>query len=384
MLSHTSTNCISECWCDNTINSVATKESDSSCSMGCAADATEACGGPNLLTIYYANKAPPNPADAVDAKAIAPFTYQGCYTDASPSGRALANYQPDSDTLTVESCVAGCKSHGYSIAGMEYSKQCYCDNYIRHEPTLLADSKCNMACSGNSAEMCGAGNVLSIYANSTTLTPYVDATAQTTGLPGKWKYQGCLSDIDGARSLVYEIVAPTNNSNVNCLNQCAAYGYGAAGTEYGEQCFCGDVQNVIDAGATLQPESDCNMICSLDKNSNGGHICGGPSRLSYYTWTGKPLTSWSFATGDDAGEYNFLISGPVIPLVTSPARNGKVTYLEKFGTSPANNGTGAYEFDISLVDDYSKAWREMHVKSDIFCSASLTLPDSVGRQVCRF
>ena len=24
--------------------------------------------------------------------------------------------------------------------------------------------------------------------------------------------------------------------------------------------YCGDVQNVIDAGATLQPESDCNMV----------------------------------------------------------------------------------------------------------------------------
>ncbi len=84
-----------------------------------------------------------------------------------------------------------------------------------------------------------------------------------------------------------------------------------------------------------------------------------------------------------AGLYVFMESGPVIPLVTAPARNGKVTYLEKFGTSPANNSTGAYELDISLVGDadYNATWREMHVKSDIFCSASLTLPDSVGRQI---
>lgn len=43
--------------------------------------------------------------------------------------------------------------------------------------------------------------------------------------------------------------------------------------------------------------------------------------------------------------------------------------------------TGAYEFDISLVTNYKAAWREMHVKSDVFCAASLTLPDRAGRQI---
>ena len=141
------------------------------------------------------------------------------------------------------------------------------------------------------------------------------------------------------------------------------------------------MQNVIDANATIQPDSQCNMVCSADEGMNGGYICGGPSRLSYYTWEGPPLDSWVFAEGNDAGMYEFLISGPVIPLVTSPARNGKVTYMEKFGTEPTNNSTGAYEFDITMVDNYTAAWREMHVKTDIFCSASLTLPDVAGRQI---
>ena len=129
------------------------------------------------------------------------------------------------------------------------------------------------------------------------------------------------------------------------------------------------------------PDSDCNMPCSNDTGKNGGYICGGPNRLSYYTWQGTPLDVWDFPTGNNAGQYTFLTSGPIIPLVTTPARNGKVTYMEKFGTEPANNSTGAYEFDISLVSNYTAAWREMHVKTDIFCSASLTLPDVAGRQI---
>lgn len=50
----------------------------------------------------------------------------------------------------------------------------------------------------------------------------------------------------------------------------------------------------------------------------------------------------------------------------------------------APNTTGAYELDPSIVDsggNWSTAWRSMHVSSDIFCSASLTLPDKAGRQI---
>jgi hypothetical protein len=372
-----------ECYCDSQI--AASAESSSACTMACAGNSTEICGGSNAINIYNsttpASTGTGGPAKGVNATEILPFTYQGCYTDNNASGRALMYQQPDNTSMTVESCISVCSGLGYTIAGMEYSKQCFCDNYIRYSPSVLADGKCNMPCSGNSGEMCGAGNIVSIYSNGT-MTPYKAATTQTTGLPGSWKYKGCLSDAaGGTRSLPY-LATYSNNSNTYCLSLCQQYGYNAGGTEYGEQCFCGDQSDVKNAKAKLMPESDCNMVCSNDTGKNGGYICGGPNRISYYVWTGTtPLTKWSYASGNAAGQYKFLISGPTIPLVTSPGRNGKVTYLEKFGTSPANNGTGAYEFDISLVSNYTAAWRTMHVKSDIFCSASLTLPDRGGRQI---
>ena len=55
--------------------------------------------------------------------------------------------------------------------------------------------------------------------------------------------------------------------------------------------------------------------------------------------------------------------------------------VEKFGTSEFDNSTGAYELDLSLVDNFDLAWRTMHVKSDVFCSASIVLPDRGGRQL---
>lgn len=373
-----------ECYCDSQIAPAATLATDGRCNMLCAGNSDELCGGPNGINIYNSTRPvggnTGEPAPGVNTTAIAPFTYQGCYTDASASGRALAYQQPDSVNMTVEFCVSTCSGLGYSIAGLEYSSQCFCDNYIRYSPTLLADGKCNMPCSGSRGENCGAGNVLSIYSNGT-MIDYKPAVIQKTDLPGSWTYKGCLSDVAGStRSLPY-LDTYSNNTNNYCLSLCQQFGYNAGGTEYGEQCFCGDQSDVANAGATLMPESDCNMVCANDTGKNGGYLCGGSNRLSYYTWTGAPLTQWSYAKGNAAGQYKFLISGPVIPLVTTPGRNGKVTYLEKFGTSPANNGTGAYEFDISMVSNYTAAWREMHVKTDVFCSASLTLPDRSGRQI---
>ena len=61
--------------------------------------------------------------------------------------------------------------------------------------------------------------------------------------------------------------------------------------------------------------------------------------------------------------------------------NNKIAMVEKFGTSEFDNSTGAYELDLSLVDDFEKAWRTMHVKSDVFCSASIVLPDKAARQL---
>ena len=71
--------------------------------------------------------------------------------------------------------------------------------------------------------------------------------------------------------------------------------------------------------------------------------------------------------------------GLVPPILATVGINGKVSFLEKFGTSEFQNSTGAYELDLSLVQDFSLAWREMHVKSDVFCSGAVVLPDKAAR-----
>jgi hypothetical protein len=89
----------------------------------------------------------------------------------------------------------------------------------------------------------------------------------------------------------------------------------------------------------------------------------------------------------------------IVPLIATVGVNNKVTFLEKHGTGYVHllsvfgtfslkvsfrfpNSTGAYELDLSLANDFSKAWRELDgVKTDVFCAGSVILPDKAGRQI---
>lgn len=161
---------------------------------------------------------------------------------------------------------------------------------------------------------------------------------------------------------------------------------------------CGDVANIDVASAPglastnpnnpqfytrsavpqLVDESLCNAPCSGD----GQYLCGSGNLMAYYAWDGPaPLSTWDFPTGTDMGEYSLLIGGVVVPLIVGQGINGKVQFTEKVGTGEPN-GTGAYELDLSQIDNFDMAWREMTgMDTDVFCSAGLTLPDKAGRVV---
>jgi hypothetical protein len=140
---------------------------------------------------------------------------------------------------------------------------------------------------------------------------------------------------------------------------------------------CGDIASVQAGASTLVAESECATPCS----GNASEICGDGNLLSYYEWTGTPLYNWATPTGPEAGEYQFLIGGLCVPLISTAGVNGKITFLEKYGTSENASSTGAYELDLYFLEEFNQAWRTMHLKTDVFCSAGLTLPDKVGRQI---
>lgn len=194
--------------CGNSLSNGGGPASDGNagCDMACNGNPAETCGGPDRLNMYSYNgttavgsatgpsSAPTGTATGSSTPTGLPegWTYKGCWIDEA-YGRILINSEPDSSTLTVQSCIKTCVGLGFSIAGMEYYTQCYCgDAIINQGAEATSDSDCNTACGGNSAEICGGGDRMSIYSNQTTLDVTPVPVVQKTGLPGSWQYLGCL------------------------------------------------------------------------------------------------------------------------------------------------------------------------------------------------
>ncbi|WYZ34618.1 hypothetical protein EsH8_I_000894 [Colletotrichum jinshuiense] len=379
-----------ECYCGNSFGAGSVAAPASQCSMKCMGNQYQYCGEGNRLSVYTIGTATQptsaSPTGAATSTSAAPvatgfptgWTNQGCWVD-NLNGRILLKQLQDDPAMTLASCAQACSAAGYTVAGAEYHTQCFCGNAIYNGGAIAADpTTCNTACGGKPAEMCGGGNRMTIISLGTPKA-YAPPTPQLSGFNGSWTYQGCAVDVGGdQRTFYWQNFFPGVMTPGMCLDKCAEFGYMAAGLEYGEECYCGDPANIVTQGAKFVPETECNIVCPGNQSS----ICGGGARMSTYFWTGsKPLYSWTFGTDDKtAGSYELLIGGVCIPLMTMESITGKVSFLEKFGTGPPNS-TGAYELDLSLVPDIKSAWREMHVKTDIFCSAGLTLPDKAGRQL---
>lgn len=380
-----------ECFCGSAIGNNGAPRPLADCNMICDGNPLQFCGGPGRLNLYNytADDLPPinnpgpgpnpgTPVFPVDEGLPGTWEYVGCFVD-NRFGRILTQgYGADGEN-TVASCIDQCIGAGYNVSGTEFGAECFCGNAILNDGALAtADTQCSMGCAGNSTQACGAGDRMSIYAVGGNVTIYPVPLIQKDELPGEWEYQGCYPDfINNQRTLKYQVLHPTNLSATHCLERCGAYGYPAAGLEYGTECWCGDVEDMEVVGAEPTPEADCSFICSGDPF----HTCGGAQRLQMYYWKGENNRFDVWHTPEVTGWYGYITPGVVIPLISTVGINGKISFLEKTGTSSFENSTGGYEYDISLAGDFSKAYREMHPRTDVFCGASIVLPDRAGRQI---
>lgn len=60
-------------------------------------------------------------------------------------------------------CKDKCYDKGYAYSGVEYGMECYCGNVPPPTDSLRESEECNMACSGDSGQICGAGWRMNVY-----------------------------------------------------------------------------------------------------------------------------------------------------------------------------------------------------------------------------
>lgn len=168
-----------ECYCGNSLGAGSAPVTDGRCSMTCAANSTEICGGPNGLTLYMSNAtaaasistmttaggAAPTPTGPVVVQSAGTFSSIGCYNELN-GGRAIQLATVANDSMTVEICAGFC--NGYQYMGVEYGRECYCGNVIATGSAPATDN-CNMQCAGNSLEICGGPNRLNMYNKTATV-----------------------------------------------------------------------------------------------------------------------------------------------------------------------------------------------------------------------
>ncbi|EGS17224.1 uncharacterized protein CTHT_0065420 [Thermochaetoides thermophila DSM 1495] len=207
----------------------------------------------------------------------------GCWTEGI-GARALGGAAFAYDGMTLESCMANCT--GFDYWGTEYGRECYCGNSLHSTSSEAPLEDCNMPCSGDATEYCGAGNRLELY--STTATRTTTATPTPTGAlahkpaVGDYVFVGCQTEASGGRALSGAAHADDSMTLELCASLCSGFIY--FGTEYGRECYCG---NSLNAGSTEAPLSECNMVCAGDQFE----YCGAGNRLDLYVLANAPTVT---------------------------------------------------------------------------------------------
>jgi hypothetical protein len=200
------------------------------------------------------------------------WSYQGCFTD-SPSLRVLSGPSTcfddtGSNGATQEKCIEFCDQAGYSVAGVEWGKECYCGYLLDSSAVKSPETDCSMTCTGNDAENCGNGGRINVFTNGDSAPAILAATGDFTS-------QGCYSDSASARTLTTRVSLPGNVRVSDCTTACAAQGFAYAGLEFGQECYCGaSIQN---GGAPIA-DKQCDMACTADKTQ----YCGGRAAINIY------------------------------------------------------------------------------------------------------
>ncbi|KAG8834126.1 hypothetical protein FRB91_010530 [Serendipita sp. 411] len=247
--------------CGNSIGASGSPATDG-CTMACSGASDQNCGGGNRLNLFQRTDA----TTPMIAPANPGWTYQDCYTDTNDN-RALGLRIWLDRGMTAPACMDGCFQRGYQFAGVEYADECYCANSIGSSGAV-ATGGCEMACSGDSATLCGGAGRLNVYKYTGSDLPVAPSVLESYN---NYNSQGCYTDAVVSRVLTPQSVSDSMTVET-CIDACSAASYSVAGLEYGNECYCG---NALPA---TQATDNCIMNCAGD----GEHVCGGPDRLSVY------------------------------------------------------------------------------------------------------
>ncbi|KAL5594741.1 hypothetical protein BROUX41_001655 [Berkeleyomyces rouxiae] len=298
-----------ECYCGNGLADSSSEAELGDCSMVCAGDPFQYCGGSSRLELYRAadsedsstassslssvvslststlttSSTEPTTTDFVltteastttSSVPATPgpqnydiigteWTLIGCKTEGT-NVRALSSKSTSTSDMTLNVCADFCS--GFKFFGTEYGSECYCGNSFASSSADAALSDCSMTCSGNSSQYCGAGNRLTAYQSPST-GPSMPATV------GEYVLVGCQTEATNGHALSSKATSSSTMTNEVCAEFCTGFKY--FGTEYADECYCG---NELADGSIEADLDECTMPCA----GSSAEYCGAGGRLSLY------------------------------------------------------------------------------------------------------
>lgn len=247
---------------------------DTDCNRPCPGNSTEMCGGGGRNSVWSIAG---SGIAAASSKAVG---YKGCYL--SGNFTQSPGYTTGRDTsMTAQLCQRTCRNKGFSTAGLLYGNTCFCGN-TPNMGSVYPLAGCYSTCEGDPTQACGGGGtLLSVYDTQ------VSAGLPPSGFPNG--YVGCFSDPSNAKQMTgYKLLTSTTMSASICGDMCKTRGFSFAGTENGNQCYCGNA-----LPTTLLSDSQCSSQCS----GTASQTCGGLDRLSVYNVSAQQNAASSSASG---------------------------------------------------------------------------------------
>ena len=88
--------------------------------------------------------------------------YGVCVFD-DPNNRVLKVHFFASPEMTIEMCIAVCRDKGLRYSGLQWQIECHCGNEPAQGFQWAWFGKCNDKCAGNSNQVCGGSQAMSVY-----------------------------------------------------------------------------------------------------------------------------------------------------------------------------------------------------------------------------
>ncbi|KAG8846898.1 hypothetical protein FRB96_001743 [Tulasnella sp. 330] len=222
------------------------------------------------------------------------WSYQNCYQH-SESRHALSVKVYSGSENSLSSCAAKCDNAGFAFAGAVSGQECWCGNALANAEL----DTCAEPCSGDSSEICGDSNRISVLSKWSTSSPATTVTpskrAKRTTLAQRhhasmhkkrvtgYQSYGCYVD-STSRVLPIASTSSTSMTTSNCQSFCASQSPSLPyfGTENGNECWCG---NALPSSSFAANPGDCSTPCT----GNAGTTCGGGWRLNVF----GPTVQWT-------------------------------------------------------------------------------------------